>query len=325
LTAGQTLIIQVGGYNNAQGPATLNILPYVDPCSGFVDDSFEENDDCSSANPLADGLYTGLGVLGTDKDHYSFSVADGATVDVTIAFATATADLDLFLWDATDPNCGTGFGSTDLANGFSTTDNEFVTWTNTTGACVNVVAEVNVWVGSPGQCNTYDFEVLGSGCGPVTVGTPVCSPMDMNSTGQSTSMTGTFGSGVGSGLHLEVTNGVPGEFGYFLIGTGANDPGIVLSNGRLCLAITGGNQFGRYNFGTATNSIGQFGPAGVMQNLVGTATSSGGTGFDVPTQNPISGQPAIAAGSTWHFQLWHRDTPAGAGTSNFSNALSVMF
>ncbi len=156
------------------------------------------------------------------------------------------------------------------------------------------------------------------------VGTPFCDPMDVNSTGMSTQMTASMSAPGGSGLHLEAVNGPVSEFGYFLVGTAPDDPGLVISNGRLCLSITGGNVFGRYNVtGGSFNSIGAFDASGVMQNLVG--TSSVGSGYDVPSTVPIPGSPTISAGSTWHFQLWHRDTPAGAGASNFSNGLSVMF
>ena len=159
------------------------------------------------------------------------------------------------------------------------------------------------------------------------VGDAFCDPANVNSTGLPALLEGTtLTSGVGSGLHLEVTQGPTNEFGYMLIGTAPETTApITISNGLLCLSVTMGNQFGRYNFGTDTNSIGQFDAAGVFQNLVGTATSTGGSGFDVPTTNPIPGQPAIMAGSTWHFQLWYRDTPAGVGQSNLSNGLTVNF
>jgi formylglycine-generating enzyme required for sulfatase activity len=40
----------------------------------------------------------------------------------------------------------------------------------------------------------------------------------------------------------------------------------------------------------------------------------------------VAGSPAVITyGSTWHFQVWHRDTPASSGASNFSNGLSVTF
>ncbi len=155
---------------------------------------------------------------------------------------------------------------------------------------------------------------------PPAVGTPFCDPMNVNSTGASTTLSGTPIAG-GSGLHLEATQGPPTEFGYFLVGTGVDDPGITISQGRLCLSGTGGNFFGRYNVsGGALNSVGQFDAAGVMQNQVG--TSAVGSGYDVPLELPFAGSPTILAGDTWHFQLWHREA---AGESNFSNGLSVTF
>ena len=165
-------------------------------------------------------------------------------------------------------------------------------------------AEIMAWAG----CDAGGFDTF-------------CDPMDPNSTGASTTLSGSLNLGVGSGLHLEATDGPPGEFGYFLIGTAPSDPGLVISQGRLCLAVSGGNGFGRYNVtGGNLNSVGQFDAAGVLQNLPGTSTS--GTGFDVPLNVPIPGFGNIQAGETWHFQLWHREA---AGASNFSNGITVMF
>ncbi len=128
-----------------------------------------------------------------------------------------------------------------------------------------------------------------------------------------------MGSGVGSGLHLEINSGPPSQFGYMLVSTGRNVPGIAISQGHLCLT----GSLGRYNVaGGAYDSIGIFDAAGVFNNLPGTATSTGGTGYDVPTNIPITGSPLITAGSIWNFQLWHREN---GGASNFSNGLAVIF
>lgn len=149
-----------------------------------------------------------------------------------------------------------------------------------------------------------------------STGVAFCDPADNNSTGFPTKLTGAFGSGVGSDLHLEAAQGPPTQFGYFLVGTAVMDPGTPISDGHLCLT----GSFGRYNFGTDTNSVGQFDAAGILQNAVGSSTT--GTGFDVPLSVPIAGNPMIMAGDTWHFQLWHRED---GGASNFSNGLSVTF
>ena len=160
----------------------------------------------------------------------------------------------------------------------------------------------------------------GNGCGSTTMGMPFCDPMNLNEVGLSTKLTGVMSAAAQSGLRLEVNDGPPGNFGYFLIGTGASDPGTNVSNGRLCLAVVGGNQFGRYNVtGGLLNSVGTFDASGALQNQVG--TSSTGAGFDVPNLRPTIGGN-IMTGETWHFQLWHRES---GGNSNFSNGLTVTF
>ncbi|MDF1836939.1 MAG: hypothetical protein P1V35_03640 [Planctomycetota bacterium] len=152
--------------------------------------------------------------------------------------------------------------------------------------------------------------------------TTPCTPLP-NSTGVPTLLTGAMGSGVGSDLHLEASQGPPGEFGFFLVGTGLDTPGLFIGSGVLCLSVTGTNLISRYT-GPAANqiSIGIFDGGGVFQNISGTATSSGGSGFDVPTALPVPIGGTIGSGDTYHFQLWHRDVPS---TSNFSNPLTVTF
>ncbi|MEZ6020807.1 MAG: SUMF1/EgtB/PvdO family nonheme iron enzyme [Planctomycetota bacterium] len=147
-------------------------------------------------------------------------------------------------------------------------------------------------------------------------------PPNVNSTGSAATLSGAFGSGVGSGLHLEVTGGVPNEFGYFAVGDQVS-PATPISLGLLCLG-GGGARVYRYNAsGTAWFSIGQFNAAGTFVN--GAGTSAIGTGFDVPNTIPDGVPSQILLGDTWHFQFWYRDSPAQAGSSNLSNGLSVTF
>ena len=178
------------------------------------------------------------------------------------------------------------------------------------------------FAGTPFTPRVWNGEMCNGGSsGP---GVPFCDPNENNSTGMPTNMTANFGTGVGSDLHLDAAQGPPNQFGYFLVGTAVNDPGIMIpnSNGRLCLLLGGGNSLGRYNVGGGSqfNSLGQFDASGDLQNQVG--TSSTGAGYDVPTTVPIAGSPQIMSGETWHFQLWHRES---GGLSNFSNGLSVTF
>ncbi len=156
------------------------------------------------------------------------------------------------------------------------------------------------------------------------VGVPFCDPNSLNCNGVSTTLSASFGSGIGSDLHLSATNGPGGEFGYFLMSAGMAEPGITLSRGQFCL-VDGTNPFGRYITGGVSSSIGLFSADGLtFDNLVMTGTSAGDTGFDVPASAPLNGAPALAGG-TWNFQLWHRDSCMAAGESNFSNGLSVTF
>ncbi|MFT5058251.1 MAG: hypothetical protein ACI89E_001024 [Planctomycetota bacterium] len=166
-----------------------------------------------------------------------------------------------------------------------------------------------------------------------TVFSPFCDPASNNSTGGPAILTGAFGSGYGSDLHLDVTGGplplADGSrmLGYFLVGNMDASPGIPVSGGELCLVGIPGASFGRYNVaGTNRTSLGLFDASGNLQNLVGTGGVSG-YGFDVPSEIEIAGfaPTTIMAGDTYHFQAWHRDTLAGSGVSNFSNGLSVTF
>ncbi len=163
---------------------------------------------------------------------------------------------------------------------------------------------------------------VAAGSGPA-VGTTFCDPNSINSTGSSAVLTGSWGTGVGSDLHLEITSGPAGQLAYFLVGNEAT-AGTTVSNGQFCLIGTSTAQFYRYNVGgTDMNSIGGFDATGTMINSVGTSTT--GFGFDVPSTIPAGPMITIMAGDTWHFQGWYRDTAAGVGSSNFSNGLSVTF
>ena len=118
-------------------------------------------------------------------------------------------------------------------------------------------------------------------------GTPFCDPNEVNSTGVAANLTGWFGTGTGSDLHLDADNGPAGEFGYFLVGTSFSDPGLMVSAGRLCLSFSGGGVLGRYNIAGDRLSLGAFDASGVFENLSG--TSGTGNGFDVPDTLPLPG------------------------------------
>jgi hypothetical protein len=145
-----------------------------------------------------------------------------------------------------------------------------------------------------------------------------CSPANVHSGGVFTTLAASnYLVGPGSAYHLAASNGPAYQFGYFLVSAGSVDPGVSVSDGRLCLTAP----FGRYSpvAGGSLNSIGAFDVGGVFQNLGG--SSSVGSGFDVPFTLPSPPGGMISTGATWNFQLWYRDGVA----SNFSDGASVTF
>ncbi len=229
-------------------PYDIDLSFAPDPCLIVLDDGMEGNDDCATASAVADGIYADLNVSILDEDHYAFNVRNGAAISIDILPGNHGSGVDGFLRSASSPYCGTGFNGALNLLAFALTDQDqaTLTWTNITGTDMDVVFEVNARSLEGSSCNTYDLVLTGSGdSGAGTIGPAFCSPMDVNSTGASTRPSGFWGTGVGSDLHLEATSGPPAQFGYFLVSTGATDPGLAISQGRLCLDFLGGNAFGR--------------------------------------------------------------------------------
>lgn len=156
----------------------------------------------------------------------------------------------------------------------------------------------------------------------------LCAPASPNASGLSTTLYPSYFAPTpnASGLHLEATHGAPGQFGLFMVSSGASSR-TPLHNGILCLDIPicrYSPQVAQHQSNPRLNSVGQFDASGhVFVNLSGTSVS--GTGFDVP--NPIPCTPAgqtIAPGDTWYFQLWHRDPATGGGAPLDSNLSDVF-
>ncbi len=292
----------------------------IEPTPCLTPDAWEDNDTCWQPSAIAAGLYQDLEVSDGDPDYFTFCVQPGDTVTADIAFVGLASDLNLRL-HRFEPVAGCGF-LLDASTQFGT-DSEQVQWTNPGPTVMRCVLEVSVWPFSTTLCNSYQLQLTGANDCELS-GARICDPMDPNSTGMSTTLVGSYAPAATSGLHLEVLQGPPGEFGYLLVGSSWDDPGIVVSHGRLCLSTLANQFFVRYNqSGTEANSIGVFNGSGQLVNLVG--TSSSGTGFDVPATIPYVSQPVIQVGELWTFQAWHRDGGAGVGESNFSNALVVTF
>jgi len=292
-----------------------------DPCLlATQEDAFEPNDSCAIATVLDNGTYPGLFVSEYSPDTYSFFVAPGETLHVDALFSGVPGDIEIVLRRANSEYCGQGYFGQFLALGNSSQNAESLSYVNILNVDREVILEVFM-PGSPGpqsRCRTYDLVISGSGdCG---AGSTVCDATHTSST-YGSYLSGSFGNTQGSGLYLRALAGPPGEFGYFVVGTQTDlSASVAVGNGFLCA----GGTVGRYNFGQLTNSLGLFDSQGEFENLVGTATTHGGYGFDVPNDLPLPGAPLIQLGSTYTFQLWFRDGGAGVGQSNVSSAYEVL-
>ena len=189
--------------------------------------------------------------------------------------------------------------------------------------------QVGTW-GHPSVRGDFALNIskVGSPCNQVGLAI-LCDPASNHFEGNYVKLdSSTFGSGLGSDLHLAATDGPALQFGFVLVSP--NTTLLPIFSGVLCV----GSPQGRYSAQIASNqglpqlnSIGQFDINGDFVSVSGTGTSAGGFGFDVPTELPFSpvGQ-TIGTGSVFYFQIWYRDQIAMPGDSaNFSNMLEAMF
>lgn len=282
----------------------LEIISMDDPCT-LGPDMFEDNDDCVGAVALGDGFYPGLTVFESDNDYFAVGVDPGVTMTADIFFLNATADVDIYLWDPV-VDCDTNVAGTAgafLVRGFTASDDETISYTNSTGAPQNLILEIDMFTG--GGCNTYDLQVAGlngMGGGP---GTSYC-PGNPNSTGMPSEISA-LGSRVvaNNDLTLTATDLPPLVFGFFIA---SRLQGLVMnpagSAGNLCLS----GAIGRY---VGSGEIMNSGLAGEISLTIDLTAIPQPLGFE-----------AVMSGDQWNFQLWHRD--AGS-TSNFTNGVQVDF
>jgi hypothetical protein len=309
-----TIVLEVrvdpgAGCNNYD----LNVVTAPDPClDPLADDSFEDNDDCATAVPMNDGLYPGLFVSKADEDFYEVTVADLDTLTVNLFFATATADIDVYLYDDL---VGCGDLTSYLVRGFTGSDDETITWTNSTGGTQTYYVQVVVWASSSGECNNYDLEIIGSGG---SFATPMC-----------------FGDGstVACPCANESALGA-GEGCNSSLGFGA----ILTANGSASVAADD------ISFTTTQARPNQ--PSMLVQgaSLIGTPFKDGVLCTGTPTERvevvfldangegttvtSIVTNGVVSPGDTRYYQQWYRDpggvSPCGNG-SNFTNGLTVIY
>ena len=109
-------------------------------------------------------------------------------------------------------------------------------------------------------------------------------------------------------IGLTVNDLPPAQFGIFLNSlTTGFVPNAGGSSGNLCLS----GAIGRY---TAPGELFVTGPTGYAL-----------LPLDI-TMTPTPGSPvSIMAGETWYFQAWHRDVQGGQMTSNYTDAIGILF
>ncbi|MCA8981928.1 MAG: PPC domain-containing protein [Planctomycetes bacterium] len=156
--------------------------PSAAQCSAA--DSLEDNDSCASAAVIAPGLHVGLSCQGpnaaggVDPDYYRVTIGAGDTLSIAVLFASqATTDLDLHLYDPFSPNCGDKASA--LRSSTTSTDDELLTWTNTTAGTLDAIIAVTPKDGSPVICATYSLDV-NIGPDPCSQGVAVDDVLEQN-------------------------------------------------------------------------------------------------------------------------------------------------
>jgi hypothetical protein len=309
LSAGDQILVQVGGFGVTSGTGTLNITSSTSSCAGAVDDMFEDNDECSQAVGIGNGTYIGLFTSRLDWDFYRISVDPGSTLAIDASFTHALGDVDIFL---SDPGQCVSFSAghagcfQTLACSESASNMESLVWTNLTSSTQDYILKVFIWPPTAtGDCNNYDLTISGASAGSGMLGSIYCSPNNPNSTGTPGSILVTGSGVVATNSFTATASGLPnGQFAFFIAST---TQGFVpmpnASQGNLCL---GGN-IARFNAQVGMVAGGQYSRA---LNLMAFP------------QNPSA---PVLPGQTWNFQCWHRDLVGGAPTSNFTDAISVVF
>jgi len=277
----------------------LNVSTAPDPCQDpLADDALEGNDSCVAAIAMNDGLTTDLFVSKSDADFYQVMIADGATLDVNVYAVADSGDLDVYLYDDLG-GCGdttSGY----LVRGYTSSDDESITWTNMTGSTATYIVQVNVWSNSAVECNRYDIEILGSagvlatpfcfGDGTTDVGNgPVSCPCANNSVAGAGE--GCLNSqGVGAILTASGTNAVASDNMVFRTTQARASQPSVLMQGAAVVA---------FPFKDGILCMGN--PTERLEVVFLDANGEGSTSGSVVTGG------AVSLGDTRYYQQWYRD------------------
>ena len=148
-----------------------------------------------------------------------------------------------------------------------------------------------------------------AGCGGGGLGTSYCTPAVANSTGNPAVFSASGSASVAANNLVLQANDLPNNaFGFFLTSLSQGFvPNAGGSQGNLCL----GGSIGRYVGPGQIQNSGLTGSISLAVNLAQHPTPVG----------PVS----VAAGETWNFQAWFRDSVGGVATSNFTDGYEIDF
>ena len=294
------LAVLVSGNGVAQAPYELMVA-----AAEVVDDALEDNDSCQSSSliSLQDFTTPDLVVTGCDEDYFFARLlrAD-VQVQVDLLFDHSLGDIDLEILEFQGGVCTGNV----LASSTSTTDNESVTYVNTTNPSTQQAVVVRAFMKSGEGFNSYALTAcFGDASLFPLVGEQNCAG-EVNATGRPATLCG-IGSALAAdnAISLYVVDLPMNAVGYFIT---APTTGFVAapggSLGNLCLGAPG-----RY----------------VTQVL----TAGAGSVFFQPdlTAVPVAGGGSVALqpGGRQYWQFWHRDSNGGLPASNFSSSIGITF
>ncbi len=330
VTSGSAYLLQIGSYSaSTQGSGNFTLIAF----GACQDDFLEDNDDCAMPALAPQGLTSGLWIAGdgaltgADGDFYGVTVAPGETLTVDIYFTHTSGDTDLFLYDLNGGSCGVGYSAgTNLAYGYSASDNESVSWINTGGSSVDVIIHVDAY-GTGFDCNTYDMDVQG---GSSQLGTRFCFGDNSDGLFCPCGNLPTLGSeegcthagGVGAYLTasgsaralsdtlvLTLSQGEPGATAIFVQNIQQGSP-MPYFDGGFCLAAD-------------ANLVRHYAP---WNNVHPTVLDGSGSGVNAQVLSVGDFLGLTMPGTTMHYQVWYQSSvgPCGSG-SNFSSGVSIRW
>ncbi len=219
VSAGDTFLVQCGGWGGASGAGELNIIPFVDPCTTYGDDTLEDNDSTGTALALTAGSYPGLVTYDVaagvgDSDYYAITLQPGEYFDLTCVLANpGTEDVDFTEYD------GAG-------NYVQDWDTNAVTIANTGASASTHIIEVRPDFAFGNRCALYDMDLA------ITVD-PCTNVQDDTFESNDTAATATsIVSGVYTGLN--VTDSVDADLFTFVVADGATFTAEALHNSAGC-------------------------------------------------------------------------------------------